>query len=303
VKKYMFLLGLGWMICTQNAKAQKPTPSVGRIDFIEKFPSQHVDARSFAVWLPRDYSPNKKYNVIYLHDGQNLFDSTITWNQQEWHIDEHLQKLIDSKKIKPCIAVGIWNNGEKRHVEYFPQKPFENLDSLFQDSLLHVNRNPNTPMFAGKVISDQYLLFLTCELVPYIQSIYPIRKQAKHCTIAGASMGGLISWYAALEYPQTFGNAACFSTHWPGIWPADDQKKKIFQAFLNYAQSHPSKKTHWYFDHGTEGLDQFYAPYQKDMDAIYSSGRHFSSIEYGGFDHSEKAWSHHFENALLQLWK
>jgi enterochelin esterase-like enzyme len=242
--------------------------------------------------------------VIYLHDGQNLFDANITWNKQEWSVDEHLQNLIDQKQIEPCIAVGIWNNGAKRHVEYFPQKPFESLDQDFQDSLIQeTKRNPETPMFAGKIYSDSYLLFITKELIPYIRVHYNASEKAKDCIIAGASMGGLISWYAALEYPNLFGNAACFSTHWPGIWPQDDPKRKIFTTFLIYAKQKTSNKTHWYFDHGTEGLDQYYETYQKEINALFSENTHFKSLIFDGFDHSEKAWSHHFEQAIIHLWK
>ena len=304
MKKHIFLFGLGLHTLTYLVVGQKPTASVGTIDFIPAFSSHYVDARSIAIWLPRDYSPHRKYKVIYLHDGQNLFDANITWNKQEWSVDEHLQNLIDQKQIEPCIAVGIWNNGAKRHVEYFPQKPFESLDQDFQDSLIQeTKRNPETPMFAGKIYSDSYLLFITKELIPYIRVHYNASEKAKDCIIAGASMGGLISWYAALEYPSHFGNAACFSTHWPGIWPQDDPKRKIFTTFLNYAKQKTSNKTHWYFDHGTEGLDQYYETYQKEIDALFSENAHFKSLIFDGFDHSEKAWSHHFEQAIIHLWK
>ncbi len=300
----MLLIGLGLLTLTSYVTGQKPISSVGSIDFIPALSSRYVDARSIAIWLPSNYSTLQKYKVIYMQDGQNLFDSSITWNHQEWHIDEHLQQLIDNKQIEPCIAVGIWNNGSKRHVEYFPQKPFKSLDPLFQDSLIYkTKRNPETPMFAGEIISDNYLLFLTKELIPYVEEHYNVSRKAKDRLIAGASMGGLISWYAALEYPRIFGNAACFSTHWPGIWPADDPKKKIFQAFLSYANSHRSKKTHWYFDHGTNGLDLYYDPYQKAIDNVYMKNPKFKSLVFEGFDHSEMAWSHHFQQAIIHLWK
>lgn len=300
----MLLIGLGLLTLTSYVTGQKPISSVGSIDFIPALSSRYVDARSIAIWLPSNYSTLQKYKVIYMQDGQNLFDSSITWNHQEWHIDEHLQQLIDNKQIEPCIAVGIWNNGSKRHIEYFPQKPFKSLDLLFQDSLIYkTKRNPETPMFAGEIISDNYLLFLTKELIPYVEEHYNVSRKAKDRLIAGASMGGLISWYAALEYPRIFGNAACFSTHWPGIWPADDPKQKIFQAFLSYANSHRAKKTHWYFDHGTNGLDQYYDPYQKAIDDVYMKNPNFKSLVFEGFDHSEMAWSHHFQQAIIHLWK
>jgi len=68
-----------------------------------------------------------------MHDGQMLFDSTLTWNKQEWGVDETLSQLMREKKIKDCIVVGIWNGGRSRHAEYFPQKPFESLSKTQQE--------------------------------------------------------------------------------------------------------------------------------------------------------------------------
>lgn len=304
MKKLVLLMGLGLNTLTHLALCQKPESSVGQIDFIPAFSSEYVDSRSVAVWLPNGYSQDKKYKVVYLHDGQNLFDANITWNHQEWNIDEHLQHLIDNHQIEPCIAVGIWNNGSKRHIEYFPQKPFEMLEASFRDSLLTTTkRNEETPMFAGAIISDNYLLFLTKELIPYIEKNYSVGHKAQDRLIAGASMGGLISWYAVLEYPHVFDHAACFSTHWPGIWPKDDPEQKLFHAFHQYAQFKKKRNTHWYFDHGTEGLDQYYGPYQEKMNGVYAKNKHFKSRVHQGFDHSENSWSHHFEEAIIHLWK
>ena len=131
--------------------AQQPTVSAGKIDFIPSFHSTLVSDRSVAVWLPNDYSPTKRYAVLYMHDGKALFDSTIMWNKQEWQVDETMQRLIDSKKIKNTIVVGIWNGDAKRHAEYFPEKPFKSLSKSTQDSLYQLNRDANSRMFADTV--------------------------------------------------------------------------------------------------------------------------------------------------------
>lgn len=304
MKNFILVMGLGLGTLARAGLCQKPESSVGQINFIQAFSSKYVDTRSVAVWLPNGYTEQKKYKVIYLHDGQNLFDANITWNHQEWNIDEHLQKLIDNHEIEPCIAVGIWNNGSKRHIEYFPQKPFETLEITFRDSLIKATkRNEDTPMFAGEIVSDHYLLFLTKELIPYIEKHFSVGRRSKDRLIAGASMGGLISWYAALEYPHVFGRAACFSTHWTGIWPKDDPQQILFKTFLDYASKKNNLNTHWYFDRGTEGLDQYYGPCQEKINVLYAKNKHFKSIVHEGFDHSEKSWSHHFEEAIIHLWK
>ena len=111
-------------VLTINLNAQNPTVSNGTLKVYENFNSKYVDARTIAVWLPEGYDSLKKYPVLYMHDGQMLFDSTTTWNKQEWKVDETTSNLISINKIKPFIVVGIWNNGTKRRFEYMPQKPF-----------------------------------------------------------------------------------------------------------------------------------------------------------------------------------
>lgn len=302
IRKVLMLLLVSSSIYTF---AQKPSVNKGQIDFIPSFTSEFVDARSVAVWTPQHYDPSKKYNVLYMHDGQNVFDASITWNHQSWEVADHLQQLIDQGKIEPCIVVAIWNNGNKRHAEYFPQKPFESLSDAFRDSLMTaLRKDSDSPLFKTAPYADQYLRFLVQELKPYIDKTYASKRDAKNTFIAGASMGGLISWYAVTEYPEVFGGAACFSTHWPGIWPQDDPHKTIFGAFYHYFIAHFPLKNTFYFDHGSETLDGFYHPYQSDIDqkigSLFPSTKYFSCY-YPGFDHSEKSWSHHFEKAMLLM--
>ena len=93
---------------------------IGNLDIYENFESKHVEARTVRVWTPSDYDPEQKYDVIYMHDGQNLFDSSITWNHQEWGVDECMSKLIADDEIRPCIVVGIDNISDIRYEEYYP---------------------------------------------------------------------------------------------------------------------------------------------------------------------------------------
>jgi enterochelin esterase-like enzyme len=99
---------------TVIAQAQIPVRVSGTIKVIASFASNYVPARTIAVWLPEDYDSTRKYPVLYMHDGQNLFDSTVNWNHEEWKVDETVTKLIREKRIKPCIVVGIWNMGNTR---------------------------------------------------------------------------------------------------------------------------------------------------------------------------------------------
>jgi predicted alpha/beta superfamily hydrolase len=279
--------------------AQVPAPQQGRIVRHENFPSAHVTARNVDVWLPAQYDPQKKYAVLYMQDGQMLFDSTLTWNKQEWGVDETLSQLMSEKKIKDCIVVGIWNGGRSRHAEYFPQKPFESLSASQQEMVYNAYRSNGQSIFFGiPIMSDRYLNFLTQELKPFIDKTYATKIDRSNTFIAGSSMGALISLYAICEYPSIFGGAACLSTHWPGLFTMENNP--VPGAFFSYLeQSLPSPNRHRiYFDHGTETLDSMYASLQKSIDLIMAKGGYKSkqwiSRSWPGQDHSERSWRGRF---------
>lgn len=288
--------------------SQQPVFEVtaGTIIHYNAFPSSHVPARNIEVWLPPGYDPEKRYPVLYMHDGQMLFDAQKTWNKQEWGVDEVISTMIANESIPPLIVVGIWNISENRHSEYFPQKPFESLDPETQDSLINkVRRNEQTDLFIKMPYADRYLLFITKELKPFIDKTYPTLSQREHTFIAGSSMGGLISMYAICEYPETFGGAACLSTHWPGVFQLDNNP--IPQAFLDYLKTHlPAPETHkLYFDHGTATLDALYGDIQAKANTIITAGgyndENFMTLVFPGEDHSENAWNKRLGQPLMFL--
>lgn len=285
--------------------AQLPKPSTGSIKRLEKFASHFVEARNIDIWLPDGYSNQQQYAVLYMHDGQMLYDSTTTWNKQDWGIDEVLGRLMKEKKIRNCIVVGVWNSDKSRHIDYFPQKPFESLPPAKQHELYQLKRSASVPLFSGKIQSDNYLKFLVKELKPYIDSNFSTLKDQQNTFIAGSSMGGLISMYAICEYPAVFGGAACLSTHWPGIFTTINNP--VPAAFLQYLKTHmPSPGSHkFYFDHGTATLDSMYKPFQLQADAImlhkgYTSSN-WMSKEFIGEDHSEVSWRKRFNIPALFL--
>jgi len=294
--KYLFTLLFFFYLVNQiEVFAQLPKPSSGRIIRTENFSSKHVPARNVDVWLPDNYTASKKYAVLYMHDGQMLFDSSITWNKQEWGVDETLNQLIQQNKIRDCIVVGIWNGGKSRHPEYFPQKPFEALSKEEQQLVYSAYRSGGQSIFSGLPISsDNYLKFLVEELKPFIDKNYSTKTDASNTFIAGSSMGGLISLYALCEYPTIFGGAACLSTHWPGLLSMENNP--VPAVFFSYLKNHlPSAKQHRiYFDHGTETLDSMYASLQLQVDAIMKQKKYrpsnWISRSWPGQDHSEKSW-------------
>jgi enterochelin esterase-like enzyme len=285
--------------------SQIPKVASGTIQHFQNMPSVYVAARNVDVWLPEDYDTNKKYAVLYMQDGNGLFDSSIMWNHQEWGVDEILSKLIASNRIKDCIVVGIWNGGANRHSEYFPQKPFESLTSNQQTYLYAAKRNNEQMYFSEKIQSDNYLQFLVTELKPFIDKNFATLKDRDNTFVAGSSMGGLISMYAICEYPNIFGGAACLSTHWVGI--SETVNNPVPSAFMQYLQHHlPSPELHKiYFDYGSETLDALYKPFQLLADAIMQkkgyTNCNWVSKEFVGADHSENAWSKRLDVPLLFL--
>lgn len=275
------------LACSAFANAQIPVNITGTIKLLDSFASKYVPARTIAVWLPEDYDSTKKYPVLYMHDGQNLFDSTVTFNHEEWKVDETITRLIRQNKIKPCIVVGIWNMGNTRWHEYFPQKAVGYFSSADMNTF-------STTYLKSPLQGDDYLKFLVSELKPLIDRSFPTLTDRQNTFIAGSSMGGLISLYAICEYPDVFGGAACISTHWIGGWPPP--VAYIPNGFYEYIKKKlPDPKTHKiYFDYGTETLDQHYKPYQLEVDKIMISKGYTASSwvtkEFAGESHSEKSW-------------
>ena len=282
-----------------------PKPATGTIQRLDKLPSASPAARTVDVWLPPGYSNKQKYAVLYMHDGQMLFDANLTWNKQEWRVDESAARLIAEGSVRPFIVVGIHNNSRTRHSDYFPQKPFESLPQATRNELMQSARSASQSLFSGDIASDAYLKFLVDELKPYIDAHFSVYTDAENTAVMGSSMGGLISLYAISEYPQIFGSAACISTHWPGVMPSNDNP--VPEVFFGYMQSNlPDPATHrLYFDHGTQSLDSFYPPLQAKADVILRAkgytDSNWQTREFIGADHSEKSWAERLDIPLQFL--
>ncbi|MCF8319002.1 MAG: hypothetical protein K9H63_01645 [Sphingobacteriaceae bacterium] len=268
----------------------------GKIERITQFSSKYVTARNVDVWLPEGYSPSKKYAVLYMHDGQMLYDATTTWNKTAWEVDDVLSALEKTGRIKETIVVGVWNGEKTRHADYFPQKPFQNLKKSEKEAIYSAARANGASVFNNyQIYSDGYLKFLVKELKPYIDNHYSVSTKTEDTFIAGSSMGGLISMYAICEYPKIFGGAACMSTHWPGIFSMEGNP--IPAAFLAYMYKKlPKANTHkLYFDYGDKTLDALYPPLQQKVDSLMKAKGYGNSYWltqfYPGDDHSEKSWS------------
>lgn len=280
---------------TLFSNAQNITVSSGKIQIFDNFKSKFVDTRNVAVWLPDGYSDQEKYAVLYMHDGNMLFDANLTWNKQAWEVDETAGNLIAANKTKKFIVVGIWKNGDFRYAEYFPQKIIANIPESTRKIVME-------EQLKNKPQADNYLKFIVAELKPFIDNKFSTKKDMKNTFIAGSSMGGVISLYAICEYPNIFGGAACLSTHSPMINSANigaiaDVDSDVASKFRDYLKSNlpDPKNNKIYFDYGDQTLDFLYKPFQEKIDLIMIekgfTKKNWITNFFPGDDHSEKSWS------------
>jgi predicted alpha/beta superfamily hydrolase len=275
----MLTIVLGMTSCQNGFGKNDP-----HIDLYPAFRSSYVAARQVEVLLPDHYDPTVKHDVIYVHDGQNVFDAHTSFTGIDWAVDERLSSMQKKGHLRPVIVVAIWNAGSNRVREYMPSQP--------REKVLAAARREG---WGGEILSDAYLRFIVEELKPFIDSTYSTSRTPESTFIMGSSMGGLISLYAVLEYPEVFGGAACLSTHWPALGGV----------FLEYlSENIPTPGSHrFYFDFGTVGLDAQYEPYQRRVDQMmeekgYVQGQDILTLKFQGADHSEAAWSKRIHKPL-----
>ncbi|GGG40147.1 TIM-barrel domain-containing protein [Bizionia arctica] len=186
----------GWDNLFDHENVSTATKNVSIIS--EDFEISQLD-RKRRVWmyLPPNYkTSNKSFPVVYMHDAQNLFDKRTSSYSNEWEVDETLNKLFKEHNFE-LIVVGIDHGGDKRLDEYSPWK--------------------NDEYGGGE--GDAYMEFIVNTLKPYVDNHYKTLTDKSNTAIIGSSMGGLISYYAALEYPDIFGKVGVYS---PAFWFAPE---------------------------------------------------------------------------------
>ncbi|MGI4762775.1 MAG: alpha/beta hydrolase [Janthinobacterium lividum] len=244
----------------------------------DSFRLPQLGGRARRVWLylPPGYvaSPHRHYPVLYLQDGQNVFDEATAYSG-EWGVDETLNKLATGAKNQAgCIVVAIDNGGARRLNEYSPWANAEYKQG-------------------GE--GDQYTDFLAHTLKPYIDAHYRTQPEASHTAIAGSSMGGLIAFYAGLKYPRIFGRVGVFS---PAIWFAKD-------SLLAYERRRPLPRTsRFYFVAGPAESETMVPLMRTVRDGLLARGLAPSHIAFKtptDGQHAEWFWRREFEPAYRWL--
>jgi predicted alpha/beta superfamily hydrolase len=250
-----------------NSNAQQPSASKQVSTFSIEIP-QLKTAKKIWVYLPKGYTTSaKKYPVIYMHDAQNLFDASTSY-AGEWNIDE----TLDSIHAK-VIVIGI-ENTENRMEELTP----------FQHSKYG----------GGK--ADAYLDFIVTTLKPRIDATYRTKTNAKNTAVFGSSLGGLVSFYAAIKYPEVFGKVGCFS---PAFWFNRNEINDLLAQTKDF-------DTKIYFLCGDNEGDADMIPDMKNVEQWVNTKRceckklNKEVIVKGG-QHNEKLWREGFKKAYLWL--
>ncbi len=250
---------------------------VGTLHYWQDMPSKHLkESRHVVTWLPPGYDPasSRRYKVIYMHDGQNLFDPRLSYTNIDWGVDEAMMQGVSEGKYEPAIIVGIWNTAD-RLKEYSPD---------------HLGHN--------------YTRFILEELMPRIESSYNVKTGPENTFSMGSSMGGLISFHLVRNHPEVFSACGCVSTHvtWSeqqiayfnGGNPAQANPVPYILRSLEGSEPMPPGQR-MFFDYGTKGLDEAYAPVTGELvkwlnSQGYAEGSGLKVKQFDGDDHKEKYW-------------
>ena len=275
MRRYSILAALATLFTLSVGLAQQPHTLTGDVRLHKDFHSQILgNNRDLIVYLPPGYDsdPGRRYPVLYFHDGQNLFDGATSFIPgQEWRLDETAQGLIAARRIEPLIIVGLYNTGKDRVEEYTPVP-----DPKYK--------------VGGK--ADLYGRMLVEEVKSFIDRKYRTMKDAKHTGLGGSSLGGLVSIYLGLKYPNVFGRLAVVS---PSVFWGD----KFIVHYVEALRTKPDERI--WLDIGTkEGGSpaeaQETVTYTRSLEtALVKKGwkleKNLKYFEAQGAEHNERAWA------------
>jgi enterochelin esterase-like enzyme len=239
---------------------------LGRLEYWTNVSSQFLAlSRNVEIWLPPGYDDStNRYDVLYMHDGQNLFDPRLSFSGAAWGVDQAIVRGMNAGKLPPLIVVGVWNTTDRLR-EYSPWDEGTNY---------------------GKFLID--------ELMPRVNAQYRTLTGPQHTAVMGSSMGGLISFWLCWKNPQVFGSAACLSTSFTWKGHIGRGGSPLIKREIAAGGDFPPG-IRFYFDYGTGHTDIECKPAQRKVNAWLTSrglteGKDFVVHEIPGADHNEAAW-------------
>jgi predicted alpha/beta superfamily hydrolase len=255
----------------------------GNIKRHRSFPSKILgNRRDVLVYLPRGYGrlSRRRYPVLYLHDGQNVFDAATSFSGVEWSADETAERLIKENVIEPLIIVAVANTGEERIHEYAPTRGVIDVRAKRKKR--------------SKGLAREYGHFLMDELKPYIDRKYRTHPGPDFTGLGGSSLGGLVTLAIGILYPHAFRRLMVMS---PSIWWDDFA---IYRLVDSIEQKPPLKI---WLDTGTAepGWDQARELLNRLVEKGWKLHKDLQYMEAQGADHSEAAWAARVEPALRFL--
>lgn len=241
--------------------------------------------RSLYVLLPKDYeSSTKRYPVVYMHDGQNMFDDSTSANG-EWHFDEVLEGLVDSNRIPQVIVVGMAVDGSYRIEEYTPTP------------IQRQNLQGAPISLGGKAATHAQMLVE--EIKPFIDKTYRTLQDRDNTTLGGSSLGGLATIFTGATYPQIFGKLFVIS---PSIWWDNQSILKIVKDAVPTMLKSASERQRIWLDigdqEGKEALEGARALNKLLQAQGWKQGKTMQYIEAKNAAHSESAWAARLEPML-----
>jgi predicted alpha/beta superfamily hydrolase len=234
----------------------------------EQFPSRFLrNQRDLIIYLPPGYGDqlSRRFPVLYLHDGQNLFDGATSFIRgMDWHVGQTADECIRDGRVEPLIIVGIYNAGKQRLGEYTPTR---------------------APRLGGGR-ANRYAKFLLEEVRPLVQGNYRVLEGPENTGIGGSSLGGLLSLYLGLRQPRIFGKIAALS---PSVW----WNERVILRFAAAAPIHRLPRI--WLDIGTREGPRIVDDVERFRDVLIHKGwrldgdLHYRRVE--GAEHNEAAWA------------
>lgn len=255
----------------------------GNIQYHRKFRSKILgNNRDVLVYLPPGYGriSRQRYPVLYLHDGQNVFDAATAFAGVEWGVDETAQLLIRKKLIEPLIIVAVSNMGEDRIHEYAHTR------GVYEQTAERKKRS--------RGLARQYGDFLARELKPYIDRKYRTKTSPEFTGLGGSSLGGLVTLAIGILYPHVFTRLMVMS---PSLWW---DNFSIYRLISLISDKPPLKI---WLDTGTNepGWEQNRALVKLLVEKGWRLSDNLLYHEARGAEHNERAWGARVEAALRFL--
>ncbi len=275
----LLLISMLLIACEPADKARLVEGQItGTVSYHRAVKGAGLRDRDIVVWLPPAYADNtdQRFPVLYMHDGQNIFDPATSYAGVDWAVDESVDRLIRAGTIEPMIVVGIYNT-QDRTAEYSPGDK-----------------------------GTAYMDFVIGVVKPFIDDSYRTRPERQNTLVGGASAGGTISFMLAWDHPEIFAGAICMSPAFK-VGPGADFREFDFIGYFEATHEKP-KDVFYYLDNGgveldailQPGIDEMWASlerwgYQQEKDWVFTrdiKAKHF-----------ESAWAKRFPDALVRVLK